>query len=56
MLFRSAFGAYGGLGAVWIRSRAGQTGPISLAASVPGLGQAHVQLQAVAATAGTQLA
>jgi beta-galactosidase len=51
-----AFGAYGGLGAVWIRSQAGQTGPIGLAASVPGLGQAHVQVQAVPATQGTQLA
>jgi beta-galactosidase len=51
-----AFGAYGGLGAVWIRSQAGQTGSITLAASVPGLGQAQVQLQAVPATAGTQLA
>lgn len=51
-----AFGAYGGLGAVWIRSQAGQTGPITLTAAVPGLGQAHVQLQAVPGTPGAQLA
>jgi beta-galactosidase len=51
-----AFGDYGGLGAVWIRSQAGQPGLIALAANVPGLGQARVQLQAVPATQGRQLA
>jgi beta-galactosidase len=44
-----AFGEYGGLGAVWIRSRAGQTGAITLSASHPLLGQAEVQVSSVAA-------
>ena len=51
-----AFGDYGGLGAVWIRSLAGQTGsdhawpPASLE-----LGQAEVAVQAVPASGGSQL-
>ena len=40
-----AFGDYGGLGAVWIRSLPGQTGTITLAASQPELGQAQVQVR-----------
>ena len=51
-----AFGAYGGLGAVWIRSLPGQTGTITLAASQPELGQAQVQVRSVPATRGSQLA
>jgi len=51
-----AFGDYGGLGAVWIRSLVGQTGTITLAASLPQLGQAQVQLRSVPATRGSQLA
>jgi beta-galactosidase len=50
-----AFGDYGGLGAVWIRSQAGQTGAITLAATEPGLGQAQVKIQAVPAIRGSQL-
>jgi beta-galactosidase len=48
-----AFGDYGGLGAVWIRSVTGQAGTISLAASHPQLGRAEVTVQAV--RAGGQL-
>jgi beta-galactosidase len=51
-----AFGDYGGLGAVWIRSLASQTGTIILAASQPELGQAQVQLRSVPPTRGSQLA
>jgi len=51
-----AFGDYGGLGAVWIRSLAGQTGSIVMAASEPRLGQAQVEVQAVPASRGSQLA
>ena len=51
-----AFGDYGGLGAVWIRSLPGQTGTVILAASQPELGQAEVQVQAVPPTRGSQLA
>ncbi len=40
-----AFGQYGGLGAVWIRSLAGQPGVITLTASHPLLGQAEVQVR-----------
>jgi beta-galactosidase len=40
-----AFGRYGGLGAVWIRSLAGQPGAITLTASHPLLGQAEIQLR-----------
>jgi len=39
------FGRYGGLGAVWIRSQAGQPGAITLTASHPQLGQAEVQVR-----------
>jgi beta-galactosidase len=38
------FGAYGGLGAVWIRSRPGKSGPVTVAARHPVLGRAQVQL------------
>jgi beta-galactosidase len=51
-----AFGAYGGLGAVWIRSLPGQTGTITLAASQPELGQAQVQVRSVPAVGHSQLA
>jgi len=51
-----AFGAYGGLGAVWIRSLPGQAGTITLAASLPELGHAQVQVGSVPATRGSQLA
>ena len=51
-----AFGAYGGLGAVWIRSLPGQTGTITLAASQPELGQAQAQVRSVPATRDSQLA
>ena len=51
-----AFGDYGGLGAVWIRSLPGQTGTITLAASQPQLGQAEVQVRSVPSTRGSQLA
>jgi beta-galactosidase len=51
-----AFGDYGGLGAVWIRSLPGQTGTINLTASQPELGQAQVQLRSVPAIRGSQLA
>jgi len=40
-----AFGQYGGLGAVWIRSLAGQPGAITLTASHPLLGQAEVEVR-----------
>jgi beta-galactosidase len=39
------FGRYGGLGAVWIRSQAGQPGAITLTASHPQLGQAEVRVR-----------
>ena len=39
-----AFGQYGGLGAVWIRSQPGQPGAITLTASHPLLGQAEIQV------------
>jgi len=51
-----AFGDYGGLGAVWIRSLPGQTGTIILTASQPGLGQAQVQVRSVPAIRGSRLA
>jgi beta-galactosidase len=51
-----AFGAYGGLGAIWIRSLPGRAGTITLAASQPELGQAQVQVRSVPATQGSQLA
>ena len=43
-----AFGEYGGLGAVWIRSLAGQQGTITLTAAHPLLGQAQVRVRAQA--------
>jgi beta-galactosidase len=51
-----AFGAYGGLGAVWIRSRAGQPGAIALTASHPLLGQAEIQVRSEQADQANQLA
>ncbi len=46
------FGAYGGLGAVWIRSRPGKSGPVTVTAHHPVLGRAQVQLNV--APAGRQ--
>jgi beta-galactosidase len=40
-----AFGRYGGLGAVWLRSLASQPGTITLTASHPQLGQAEIQVR-----------
>jgi beta-galactosidase len=51
-----AFGEYGGLGAVWIRSLAGQPGAITLTASHPLLGQAEVQLRSEQANHASELA
>jgi beta-galactosidase len=51
-----AFGAYGGLGAVWIRSVAGQPGSITLGASLPELGLAEVQVRSLPVTQSGQLA
>ena len=51
-----AFGDYGGLGAVWIRSLPGQTGTIILAASQPELGQARGPGAGGAPDSGSQLA
>jgi len=51
-----AFGAYGGLGAVWIRSLAGQPGIISLGASQPELGLAEVRVRSVPVKPNVQLA
>jgi beta-galactosidase len=51
-----AFGDYGGLGAVWIRSLGGQPGTITLAARHPVLGQTQVQVRSMAASRGSQLA
>jgi beta-galactosidase len=50
-----AFGRYGGLGAVWIRSLAGQPGAITLTASHPLLGQAEVQVRSEQANQANQL-
>jgi len=50
------FGQYGGLGAVWIRSQAGQPGAITLIAIHPQLGQAEVQLRSEQATHADELA
>jgi len=50
-----AFGQYGGLGAVWIRSLAGQPGAITLTASHPLLGQAEVQVRSEQANQGNEL-
>jgi len=51
-----AFGQYGGLGAVWIRSLAGQPGAITLTASHPLLGQAEVQVRSEPANQPNELA
>jgi beta-galactosidase len=51
-----AFGQYGGLGAVWIRSLAGQPGAITLTASHPLLGQAEVQVRSEPVQHGSELA
>jgi beta-galactosidase len=51
-----AFGEYGGLGAVWIRSQAGQPGAITLTASHPLLGQAEIQVRSEPANEANQLA
>jgi beta-galactosidase len=50
-----AFGEYGGLGAVWIRSQAGRPGTITLTANHPVLGQASVQARSDPADAASQL-
>jgi beta-galactosidase len=39
-----AFGEYGGLGAVWLRSQSGRTGLVTVVAEHPTLGQARVQV------------
>jgi beta-galactosidase len=44
-----AFGQYGGLGAVWLRSRPNQTGQVTVVAEHPTLGQARVQVMVTAA-------
>jgi beta-galactosidase len=51
-----AFGQYGGLGAVWIRSQAGQPGAVTLTASHPQLGQAEVQVRSEKAAHASELA
>jgi beta-galactosidase len=51
-----AFGQYGGLGAVWIRSQAGQPGAVTLTASHPQLGQAEVQVRSEKAKHANELA
>jgi beta-galactosidase len=51
-----AFGEYGGLGAVWIRSQAGQPGTIALTASHPLLGQAEIHVRSSPADQANQLA
>jgi beta-galactosidase len=51
-----AFGAYGGLGAVWLRSAAGQPGIITLGASQPELGLAEVRVRSLPVERGVQLA
>ncbi len=40
-----AFGEYGGLGAVWVRSLPGQPGTITVTATHPDLGRARIQVQ-----------
>jgi beta-galactosidase len=51
-----AFGQYGGLGAVWLRSVAGQHGTITLTASHSQLGQAEVRIRSEQARQSGQLA
>ena len=50
------FGQYGGLGAAWIRSLAGQPGAITLTASHPLLGQAEVQVRSLPVQHASELA
>jgi beta-galactosidase len=50
-----AFGEYGGLGAVWIRSQAGQPGDITLTASHPLLGQGEIHVTSEPASQANQL-
>ena len=50
-----AFGEYGGLGAVWIRSRAGQPGAITLTANHPVLGQAEINVTSEQVSPANQL-
>jgi beta-galactosidase len=51
-----AFGEYGGLGAVWIRSQAGQPGDITLTASHPLLGLAEIHVRSSPAGQANRLA
>jgi beta-galactosidase len=48
-----AFGTYGGLGAVWVRSVAGQFGEIAIVATHPTLGTARVEISAVRSSEAT---
>jgi beta-galactosidase len=50
-----AFGQYGGLGAVWIRSQPGQPGAITLTANHPLLGQAEIQVSSERAKMANEL-
>jgi beta-galactosidase len=50
------FGQYGGLGAAWIRSLAGQPGAIALTASHPLLGQAEVRVRSLPVRQTSELA
>ena len=50
-----AFGEYGGLGAVWVRSLPGQPGTITVTAAHPDLGRAQVQVGSVPAPQADQL-
>ncbi len=50
-----AFGEYGGLGAVWIRSQSGQPGAITLTAVHPLLGQAEIHVTSEQASLANQL-
>jgi beta-galactosidase len=51
-----AFGEYGGLGAVWIRSQAGEPGDITLTARHPLLGRAEIHVRSSPADQANQLA
>jgi hypothetical protein len=50
-----AFGAYGGLGAVWVRSLPGQPGTITVTATQQDLGRAQVRVQSQPVPQGGQL-
>ncbi len=50
-----AFGEYGGLGAVWVRSQPGQAGTITVTATHADLGQAQVQVQSQPVAQAVQL-